>query len=191
MTRLFYDLYSGIRHGFIALAASALILPSLSPAFAGNQYTPAYKRQCNNAFNNCVYPEQRNKRYHRHGNQKPHYHKRNNHRAHTHSANTWTPKKAQRKSSNDTAKWIAAGIIGLAAGAIIIGEAQKHKAKKYAVQPQPRGIKPTRIHAGHDQDFQPWSPSWYRWCAQRYRSFNPRTGTYRGFDGYDHFCVVK
>lgn len=34
------------------------------------------------------------------------------------------------------------------------------------------------------------SPAWFEWCESRYRSFNPRTGTYRGYDGRDHYCVV-
>lgn len=35
-----------------------------------------------------------------------------------------------------------------------------------------------------------WSPGWYEYCQNRYRSFNSRTGYYRGYDGQDHFCVV-
>jgi len=27
-----------------------------------------------------------------------------------------------------------------------------------------------------------------RWCLNRYRSYRPRTDTYRGYDGYDHRC---
>src|SRR5262245_32332263 len=27
------------------------------------------------------------------------------------------------------------------------------------------------------------------WCAQNYRSYNPRTDTYTGFDGHAHVCV--
>ncbi|HMF66086.1 MAG TPA: BA14K family protein, partial [Phyllobacterium sp.] len=38
---------------------------------------------------------------------------------------------------------------------------------------------------------QPWSPGWYRYCANRYRSFNPETGTFRGYDGRDYFCNVN
>jgi hypothetical protein len=26
------------------------------------------------------------------------------------------------------------------------------------------------------------------WCAQRYRSFDPATGTYLGYDGREHLC---
>ena len=38
--------------------------------------------------------------------------------------------------------------------------------------------------------FEPWSPEWYRFCEDSYRSFNPRTGTFRGYDGREHFCVA-
>ncbi len=38
---------------------------------------------------------------------------------------------------------------------------------------------------------EPWTRGWYEWCDDRYRSFNPQTGTYRGYDGLDHFCVPK
>ncbi|MEM1375899.1 MAG: BA14K family protein [Pseudomonadota bacterium] len=43
----------------------------------------------------------------------------------------------------------------------------------------------------HSQSLEPWTPGWRAWCEQRYRSFNANTGTYRGYDGYDHFCVPK
>jgi BA14K-like protein len=34
----------------------------------------------------------------------------------------------------------------------------------------------------------PWTPDWYRYCSSRYRSFNPGTGYFVGFDGHHHFC---
>lgn len=27
------------------------------------------------------------------------------------------------------------------------------------------------------------------WCLNRYRSYNPSTDTFRGYDGYDHSCI--
>jgi hypothetical protein len=39
--------------------------------------------------------------------------------------------------------------------------------------------------------YEPWTPQWARWCDNNYRSFNINTGTFRGYDGKDHFCVVK
>jgi BA14K-like protein len=34
----------------------------------------------------------------------------------------------------------------------------------------------------------PWTPDWYAYCARRFGSFDPRSGTYLGFDGYRHLC---
>ena len=34
----------------------------------------------------------------------------------------------------------------------------------------------------------PWTPEWYSYCARKYRSFDPRSGTYLGYDGYRHLC---
>lgn len=35
---------------------------------------------------------------------------------------------------------------------------------------------------------EPWTDAWFDWCTERYRSFNPRTGTYTGYDGVKYFC---
>lgn len=72
---------------------------------------------------------------------------------------------------------IAAGAaIGLATGAIIGG----------AIASQNR---PVVIYEHHrPARIRPWSGRWYRYCAARYRSFDPRTGYYRGYDGRLHFC---
>lgn len=77
------------------------------------------------------------------------------------------------------------GIIGLGAGAIIGGAiANSHNPRVIYRQPSA----PRVISGG---DYEPWSRSWYRYCANKYRSFNASTGTYRGYDGRDHFCVVR
>ncbi len=34
----------------------------------------------------------------------------------------------------------------------------------------------------------PWTPDWYAYCARKYRSFDPHSGTYLGFDGYRRLC---
>ncbi len=34
----------------------------------------------------------------------------------------------------------------------------------------------------------PWSSGWYRYCSAKYRSFNPSTGHFVGYDGRHHFC---
>jgi hypothetical protein len=61
------------------------------------------------------------------------------------------------RDNNDIGAAVAIGIIGLAAGAIIAGQA----------------------HGGS---------SYHSVCARKYRSYDPRSGTYLGYDGYRHRC---
>lgn len=35
---------------------------------------------------------------------------------------------------------------------------------------------------------EPGSPEWYDYCSAKYRSFNPDTGYYKGYDGEYHLC---
>ncbi|QPC45211.1 BA14K family protein [Kaustia mangrovi] len=35
---------------------------------------------------------------------------------------------------------------------------------------------------------EPWTPEWYRYCADKYRSFNPETGKYLAYSGQYRFC---
>lgn len=58
---------------------------------------------------------------------------------------------------------VALGIIGFAAGAIASG----------ALAPAPYVV---------------GDPNWIAYCASRYRSFDPVSGTYLGFDGLRHYC---
>jgi len=37
---------------------------------------------------------------------------------------------------------------------------------------------------------EPWSEEWRAYCAERYQSFNARSGTYKGDDGQSHFCTA-
>ncbi len=71
----------------------------------------------------------------------------------------------------------AAGAFGFAAGAIVGGALAQ---PRYYYAPAPRPV----VRAG----LRPWSPRWYEYCANRYRSFDPRTGTFVGYDGRRHFC---
>lgn len=93
-----------------------------------------------------------------------------------------------------------AGILGLAAGALVVGLASQQPAYElppdaldYRREPMDRGnyrvvrrVQPTYASGG----LQPWSAAWYAYCDDRYRTFDDRTGTYAGADGRQHFCIA-
>jgi len=85
---------------------------------------------------------------------------------------------------------IALGIVGAVAGFVVgnavsgNGNATVHRRP---VPPTPSG------HIGHYRKpapklHRPWSREWFRYCFETYRSFDPKKGTYRGYDGRTHFC---
>lgn len=112
-------------------------------------------------------------------------------------------KKRKKHRRNNGGDALAAGIVGLAVGAIIADQAYRYNQPNVVyVQPQPRYVAPQPVYRApaprvitYDNavraTYEPWSPGWYNWCSANYRSFNPSKGTFRGYDGLDHFCVVK
>lgn len=108
---------------------------------------------------------------------------------------------------------LIAGAIGLAAGAIIIGALSEQNRPRRIYReriydepiydepvyvdpdedyypPQPRVTRRAKVIYSDDYagGFEPWTRGWYQYCTARYRSFNPKFGTYRGYDGLNHFC---
>ncbi|MBN9671677.1 BA14K family protein [Roseibium aggregatum] len=95
--------------------------------------------------------------------------------------------KRRHRNNDNVGAAVAAGVIGLAAGAIILGAARQ---PAYAGPPPvtyyPPAPYPGQVHGA--AGFQPWSPAWYRYCASKYRSFNPSTGTFTTYQGEQRFC---
>jgi len=80
---------------------------------------------------------------------------------------------------------IAAGIIGgLAAGAII-GSIVANRGYYYAPGYY-YGLGPYYYGPGRYYGYGPGGEVAY--CMQRFRSYDPRSGTYLGYDGYRHPC---
>ena len=118
----------------------------------------------------------------------------------------------ERPRGNDNGLAIALGIAGLATGAIIAGSLNERRSPagdrgyEPVTTPPPlpryndRDAFPTAPPAPTvapfertpvtptSDPYEPWSTAWLEACRQRYRSFNERTGTFRGYDGRDHFC---
>lgn len=75
---------------------------------------------------------------------------------------------------------LGAGLLGFGVGAIV-GSALTPR--EVYVAPPPR---PVYSRAGYGPP--PWTPNWYTYCYSRYRTFDPNSGTFVGYDGYEHFC---
>lgn len=156
------------------LAAATALTPLVSVAHAGGD-SDAWQREKNGSYSS------------RH-----HNWKHNNYRGgRDYYRGKHYPRHGYRDHrNNDDA--IALGIIGLGVGAIIGGAiANSNNNPQVIHRPAPvRDYDRPRVVNGGGS-FEPWTESWFRYCSNRYRSFNASTGTYRGYDGLDHFCVAR
>jgi BA14K-like protein len=115
------------------------------------------------------------------------------------------------RHSSSKGDLIVAGLLGLAVGAIA-ADALSDPAPQYSEPlyeepiydeydrapppPRPRPHRPFFVDPDpsvvqYQPSLEPWSPEWFRYCGDRYGSFNPDTGTYLGYDGLNHFCVAN
>ncbi|ODN68980.1 BA14K family protein [Methylobrevis pamukkalensis] len=77
----------------------------------------------------------------------------------------------------------AAGVVGLAAGALLGAAVTAPPRVTYAPAPaySANGVP----GAG---GYPPFSAGWHSYCSSKYRSFDAGSGTYLGYDGYRHYC---
>ncbi|MCS4089031.1 BA14K family protein [Rhizobium sp. BK176] len=78
----------------------------------------------------------------------------------------------------------AAGIMGFLGG-MAVGSALDNGGRIPVIRQPPDRFQPRPV------TLRPWSPGWYRWCDARYRSFDPRSGTYIDRTGRQRFCEVN
>lgn len=71
---------------------------------------------------------------------------------------------------------LGAGIAGLATGALLGGVLA------------PRVYAPPVYAPAPVYSYRPGSSAWISYCSSKYRSFDPRSGTYLGYDGRRHYC---
>ncbi|MBB4076517.1 exonuclease VII large subunit [Bartonella fuyuanensis] len=113
----------------------------------------------------------------------------------------------QRDNPGDA---LAAGLLGLATGAILGKILKKPEQPPIIYHPMPQRqvvyqevpqmiyqqaprtqiIYKSKSTITHQPLQQPWTRNWLQYCKKKYRSFNPQTGTFRGYDGQDHFCYA-
>lgn len=97
---------------------------------------------------------------------------------------------------DEAAAAIAGAVIGLAIGAIIASESSRYdrrsnRYRSYATPPQPRQHStapgPQVAHQWTVAP-DPFTDEWYDYCADKYRSFDPETGTFQPYEGPRKLC---
>ncbi len=95
---------------------------------------------------------------------------------------------------------LVGGAVGLATGLIVgsaIASAPRYDEPRYidppVYEPEYEAVPvyrapPPRYYRPVAAGLEPWTPQWERYCSYRYRSFDPRSGTFIGNDGRSHFC---
>ncbi len=103
----------------------------------------------------------------------------------------WRNRHYDRHYSN-SGDLVAAGVLGLAAGALAVGLTARSEPVYYdPPYREPVRAYPRRVYDEYAGGFEPWSAEWYDYCSDRYRSFDPRSGTFVGYDGQERFCVAN
>lgn len=112
-------------------------------------------------------------------------------------------RRVQRNRSNHGSNVAGAAVLGIIGGALIGSAiANSNNQRRYVTPRQtynpnhfpqaPRRVYQQRKVATYGGgSLEPWSRGWYQYCDAKYRSFNPQKGTFRGYDGSDHFCVAR
>ena len=103
------------------------------------------------------------------------------------------PQRRHHRDNSDRDAVIG-GALGLATGVIIGGalasqprySEPRYVEPDYYPEPEPRVI--YRRQPVYAPSYEPWTQGWYDYCSRRYRSFNPQSGTFVGYDGREHFC---
>ncbi len=106
----------------------------------------------------------------------------------------------RHRRHHDRSDSVALGALGLATGVIIggaIANSQPRYQERVYIDPEPEYYEPRPVYRRRPVvvqesygSLEPWSPAWYRYCSQRYRSFDADSGTFRGYDGRDYFCTA-
>ncbi|EJF88369.1 hypothetical protein ME1_00688 [Bartonella vinsonii subsp. arupensis OK-94-513] len=105
-------------------------------------------------------------------------------------------------NSGNSGEALVVGVLGLAAAAVLGKMLTKSEQPKIIYQTPPQNkiiyqnspqkqviynVQPSVQNLPLDQASK---AKWLEYCTKKYRSFNPKTGTFRGHDGLDHPCYA-
>ncbi|MGF7157419.1 BA14K family protein [Bartonella heixiaziensis] len=117
---------------------------------------------------------------------------REQHQHHVESKTYHYVERKKTKHSNIQGNALALGILALAAGAVLSKVFKKPEQPQIVYQdaPQNQVIYQVQQTVEYEPVQQSSESDWLQYCKKKYRSFNPKTGTFRGSDGLNHVCYA-
>ncbi|WP_208439440.1 BA14K family protein [Bartonella grahamii] len=117
---------------------------------------------------------------------------REQHQHHVESKTYHYVERKKTKHSNIQGNALALGILALAAGAVLSKVLKKPEQPQIVYQDAPQNQVIYQVQ--QTMEYEPLQQSsesdWLQYCKKKYRSFNPKTGTFRGSDGLNHVCYA-
>ncbi|MET3559691.1 hypothetical protein ABID39_000368 [Bartonella japonica] len=160
-------------------------MESQFPSHHSNIRSDSYSTHSILSKHHPYYSDGNHNRGHVHHQRREHHHHHVEHKVHRYV-------QEHRETRNNSGDTLAAGILGLAAAAILVNVFKKREQPQVVYQqiPKDQVIYEVQSTTTYQQLQKPWTHGWLQYCKKRYRSFNPQTGTFRGYDGLDHFCYA-
>jgi hypothetical protein len=94
---------------------------------------------------------------------------------------------AEPAQARSRAPAIIAGIaLGAVAAGVLTHSRRDYHPRSYYYAPPRRTYYAPPVSYSYRPE--PWTPEWYAYCADRYRSFDPRDGTFQPYHGPRRLC---
>jgi hypothetical protein len=193
--------------GLLALSVGAIGLPAMTAPAQADGYYGGYGAYDYGGYDYGDYGYERPYApgYRHYQPPRRHLHKRKRHAGRhygRHHGRHFVPRHLPHHDKDSDKAAIAGAVIGLAIGAIIASEANRHdnesnRYRSYATPPQPEPRHPSRAQRNTSSPKvarqwavapEPFTDEWYQYCADRYRSFDPNTGTFQPYEGPRKLC---
>ncbi|WP_375616079.1 MULTISPECIES: BA14K family protein [unclassified Bartonella] len=138
--------------------------------------------------------------------QQQHHHHHHHHYHHVENKTYHYVERKKTKHRNihidNSGDALAMGVLGLATGTIlgtvfkkpeqpqIVYQTAPQQMVVYQQIPQEQIIYEVQQTATYQPLQQSWESDWLQYCKKKYRSFNPKTGTFRDRNGVEHLCYA-
>ncbi len=107
------------------------------------------------------------------------------------TAATFGAPTSEAQAGSRAGVFVAGAITGLAVGAVAYHGQRHYRPRYYGHSYYGHRYYGPRYRPHRARYYgrpAPWTRAWYRYCSNKYRSFNPRTGYFISYNGHKRFC---